>query len=144
MVGAETYHGLRIRVRGRIRIPLRHHLAGRACIWAISTGFAALIRTHRPSSILILGRHSNQACVGRKLTFTRPRLQRDYTPVEQRSFLDLGCMCIPVMLVSMFERVEVRVAMLCACKRQMERKHRAHRASEVDEFHVRLADLLTA
>lgn len=49
-----------------------------------------------------------------------------------------------MMFVSSLKRIQMRIAMFCACDVDMQRKRGAQRRFESDEFHTMLVDLLTA
>jgi hypothetical protein len=76
-----TYHGHRVRVRCRIRVPLHRHLAGRTSIRTIIAGLARLVRAHGPAAVLFTRRDGYQASIGRKRAGRAPLRMHIRPPV---------------------------------------------------------------
>lgn len=72
-----TYLRLRIRIRGRLWIPLRHQLTWWTSIWTVRVWLASSIRTQGPASVLFTRGDSHQSRVGREFAFGVSFLQSE-------------------------------------------------------------------
>ncbi len=118
-------HRRRISVCGSLRIPLRHHLARRASVRTIMSGLTALIRTHGPSTVLVIWSDYDQSRIGWKLTLSTSLFNICCPDLHDRIGLCYRRAEPLAAVVPVLERVVVRVAMLCGCRSNSDCERRA-------------------
>jgi len=118
-------HRHRVSVRSSLRIPLRHHLARRASVGTIMSGLTALIRTHGPSTVLVVGSDCDQSRIVWKLTLSASLLDICCPELHDRIGLCYRRVQPLAVVVPVLERLMMRVAMLCKCRSNPECERRA-------------------